>query len=112
MHLASAFQAGAAGVIGTLWPVDDISTALIMMKFYEPYVSKNTQPALALRRAQLWLRDADRRDIDAFLAEMLRLGRLSGEQDLMLRKSLRGASAGKKPYAHPYYWAAFQFYGS
>src|SRR5262245_17914930 len=105
-------QAGAAGVIGTLWPVDDISTALIMMKFYEIYVRKNTQPASALRGAQLWLRDADRRDIDAFLAEMLRSGRLSSEQDLMLRKSLRGDTAREKPYAHPYYWAAFQFYGS
>jgi CHAT domain-containing protein len=83
-----------------------------MMKFYEIYVSKNTQPASALRGAQLWLRDADRRDIDAFLAEMLRSGRLSSEQDLMLRKSLRGDTTREKPYAHPYYWAAFQFYGS
>jgi tetratricopeptide (TPR) repeat protein len=109
---AAFLQAGAAGVIGTLWPVDDISTALIMLKFYELYLSKNIQPALALRRAQIWLRDADAREIDAFLVEMLRSGRLSSDQDLLLRKSVRGDTGGDKPYAHPYYWAAFQFYGS
>ena len=60
-------QAGASGVIGTLWPVDDVSTALIMMKFYELYLAKGTPPALALRHAQLWLRDAGpRRDPQHF----------------------------------------------
>jgi CHAT domain-containing protein len=109
---AAFLQAGAAGVIGTLWPVDDISTALIMLKFYELYLGKNIQPALALRRAQIWLRDADALEIDAFLVEMLRSGRLSSDQDLLLRKSLRGDTGGDKPYAHPYFWAAFQFYGA
>ena len=55
---ATFLQAGAAGVIGTLWPVDDTSTALIMMKFYNLHLANNMEPALALRRAQLWLRDA------------------------------------------------------
>jgi CHAT domain-containing protein len=28
-------QARVPGVVGTLWPVEDFSTALLMMKFYE-----------------------------------------------------------------------------
>jgi tetratricopeptide (TPR) repeat protein len=109
---ATFLQAGSAGVIGTLWPVDDTSTALIMMKFYELYFAKTIEPASALRGAQLWLRDAAVPEIDAFLLEMLRAGRVSAEQRAMLRKSLISGKANEPPYAHPYYWAAFQFYGA
>jgi CHAT domain-containing protein/tetratricopeptide (TPR) repeat protein len=109
---ATFLQAGSAGVIGSLWPVDDTSTALIMMKFYDFYLAKNLEPALALRRAQLWLREATRPQIDAFLTELVQSARLSLSQESLLRKSLTGGTANEKPYAHPYYWAAFQFYGS
>ena len=109
---ATFLQAGAAGVIGSLWPVDDTSTALVMMKFYELHFAKAMEPALALRRAQLWLRDAARSEVGAFLLEMVRSGRLSPSQEAMLRKSLSGGAAHDRPYAHPYYWAAFQFYGA
>jgi len=109
---ATFLQAGSAGVIGSLWPVDDTSTALIMMKFYDFYLAKNLEPALAVRRAQLWLREATRPQIDAFLTEMVQSARLSSPQASMLRKSLTSGTADEKPYAHPFYWAAFQFYGS
>jgi len=42
---ATFLQAGAAGVIGTLWPVDDTSTALIMMKFYNLHFANNMEPS-------------------------------------------------------------------
>ena len=109
---ATFLQAGAAGVIGTLWPVDDTSTALIMMKFYNLHFANSMEPALALRRAQLWLRDAVRPEIDAFLSEMARSGRLPAPHEALLRKSLTSGAGNERPYAHPYHWAAFQFYGS
>ena len=109
---ATFLQAGAAGVIGTLWPVDDTSTALIMMKFYNLHFANNMEPTLALRRAQLWLRDAVRPEIDAFLSEMARSGRLPAPHEALLRKSLTSGAGNERPYAHPYHWAAFQFYGS
>ena len=105
-------QAGAAGVVGTLWPVDDTSTALIMMKFYDLHMAKKTAPALALRQAQLWLRDATRQDVSSFLDDMLRSGRLSSAYADLLRASLTGGAAADRPFSHPFYWAAFQFYGS
>jgi tetratricopeptide (TPR) repeat protein len=109
---ATFLQAGSAGVIGTLWPVDDTSTALVMMKFYELHFARTMEPASALRSAQLWLRDAAVAEIDAFLVQMVRSGRLSSEQEGMLRRSLISGKANEPPYAHPYYWAAFQFYGA
>jgi CHAT domain-containing protein len=105
-------QAGAAGVVGTLWPVDDTSTALIMMKFYDLHLAKKIAPASALRQTQLWLRDATRQDISSFLTDMLRSGRLSSAHGELLRASLTGGTAADKPFNHPFYWAAFQFYGS
>jgi CHAT domain-containing protein len=105
-------QAGASGVIGTLWPVDDVSTALVMMKFYDLYLAKGTPPALALRQAQLWLRDAGREEVLAFLAGMRRLGRLLPQHEAQLAASLSDGSGDAKPFSHPFYWAAFQFYGS
>jgi CHAT domain-containing protein len=105
-------QAGASGVIGSLWPVDDVSTALIMMKFYELYLAKGAPPATALRHAQLWLRDATRDEIVAFLADMQRSGRLLPQHEAQLTASLGGGSGDAKPFNHPFYWAAFQFYGS
>jgi len=51
-------QAGVAGVIGSLWIVDDRSTTMLMRKFYELWRDKKKpfDPAEALREAQLWLR--------------------------------------------------------
>jgi CHAT domain-containing protein len=109
---AAFLQAGAAGVVGTLWPVDDTSTALAMMKFYDLHLANRTMPALALRRAQLWLRDVTRQEVLAFVGDMRRSGRLSPSQEAQVTSSLREGAAHDKPFSHPFYWAAFQFYGS
>ena len=49
--------AGAAGVVASLWRVDDYATALMMTRFYEELVNMPAAPARALRLASLWLRD-------------------------------------------------------
>jgi CHAT domain-containing protein len=50
-------QAGAAGVIGSLWAVPDKTTATLMTRFYQFWQSENEPPAQALRHAQQQLRD-------------------------------------------------------
>lgn len=106
-------QAGAAGVIGTLWPIDDVSTALLMMKVYALHFGGRAAPRDALRKAQIWIRDASHQDLLTFVADMQRGGRLSAAQTAALRASLAQGSSGdaKRPFQHPYYWAAFQYYG-
>jgi CHAT domain-containing protein len=49
--------AGAAGVIASLWSVEDYATSLLMVRFYEALIDKPDDPAQALRIAALWLRD-------------------------------------------------------
>lgn len=50
-------QAGIPGVIGSLWPVGERSTALLMEQFYKNHLGQDKNPAVALWKAQLWLRE-------------------------------------------------------
>jgi len=126
---------GAAGVIGTLWPVSDAATALLMAKFYELHMGQRLASPTALSRAQRWLRESSNTDLAAYARVALRQGRLETrhmteiEQELSedgLKRSRNHAviewgkretkgdkrkpGAGEKlarPYAHPYFWAGF-----
>jgi len=56
--LAAGFlQAGAAGVVSTLWAVNDASTGLLAARFYEHWKGDGMEPPEALAAAQRWLRD-------------------------------------------------------
>ena len=50
-------QAGATGVIGSLWSVPDKATANLMMDFYRFWRADGEPPAQALRLAQQHVRD-------------------------------------------------------
>jgi hypothetical protein len=106
-------QAGVPGVIGTLWSVPDLSTALLMKRFYEEHTRSGTvtrcgdllDPALALARAQQWLRTAQISDIQE---EVVKLG---SERACSVPEYLARAPLGTPPFEHPYYWAPFVLYG-
>lgn len=51
-------QAGTAAVLGSLWPVDDRATYLLMVRFAQEWFPhrEHEPPARALARAQQWLR--------------------------------------------------------
>ena len=107
LGLASAFiAAGAAGVVSTLWEVDDFATALIGSKFYEGMFVANMPPATALREAQLWMRDAADDVIDAYASSRALLRALRGGCHSSV------SSGGSAPYAAPSFWAAFVFSGA
>ena len=99
-------QAGVPGVIGTLWSVDDISTALLMVKFYENFLFGNREehlesglPRESLCCAQNWLRYLSETQIDKLILE--RFSDLRGYARLRAHKT----------FSHPYYWAGFVFVG-
>lgn len=102
---AGFLRAGASAFIGTLWPVADLPTALLMRRFYEYHLTGDPvavdpvpmPPAFALRAAQLWLAQASRRELEAYLA-----GESAAET---------ADAASKKPFSHPYYWAPFVIAG-
>ncbi|WP_448570231.1 CHAT domain-containing protein [Trichothermofontia sp.] len=85
-------QAGVAGAIASLWSVSDLSTMLLLTRFYDLWRRKNLAPAVALRQAQQWLRDTP----DGEIADYAGL--------VTLKRSDR-------TYAHPFHWAAFSYTG-
>jgi CHAT domain-containing protein len=105
-------QAGVPAVVGTLWPVADISTALLLARFYRYHLQDGLDAAMALHQAQAWLRDSTAAEMN--LADWSERcyeasGRTNGDALWWMRYGQ--ANPGEKPFAHPYYWAAFAFSG-
>jgi CHAT domain-containing protein len=107
--------AGVPCVVSSLWAVPELSTALLMERFYQYHRQDRMDIAAALRAAQAWVRglsidkvvtyaeQAYRQAEPAYQARLLaywRRYRYLAQQDPTLR-----------PFAHPYYWAAFTING-
>ena len=111
---AGFLQAGVPAVIGTLWSVDNRSTAMLMDLFYHYLLEEELPPPEALLRAQ---KELSRTTIEALPEKY----RSVHHNDATARASKGGltrapktadASSKKYPYRHPYYWAAFFFTGA
>ncbi len=104
---AGFLQAGSPAVISTLWSVDENSTAMLMERFYEKHLSEGISLSQAIREAQLWLRDVTRQELGGYLKQKGTKEALVAYQEIML-----GGNSTDKLYAHPFYWAAFTFFGA
>jgi CHAT domain-containing protein len=129
---------GAAGVLGTLWPVSDAATALLIAKFYDLHMGGGLSPPTALSQAQAWLRQSTGDDLNDYAKVAMAGGRLHGHQLAAIEHELspevlarsralaqfttgsnepQGAARPAapqgitRPYAHPYFWAGFIYTG-
>jgi CHAT domain-containing protein/tetratricopeptide (TPR) repeat protein len=106
--------AGVPQVVATLWPVNDVSTAVLMAEFYRLLIAEHLDPAVALHRAQAYLRDGTPRQLD--LAGWLeRRYAASGGTDtraVQAARYFRAHPDEDPPFADPYYWAAFTYTGA
>ena len=109
---AGFLQAGVPGVMATLWPVNDRSTAVLVAEFYRLLLTERQDPGNALHEACRFLRDAtapgladwfERRYEDSAGTD---LAAYEAAADFRSRPDL-----GDRPYADPVYWAGFVYTG-
>ena len=111
------FFAGTPSLVMSLWNVPDVSTALLMRRFYANLTAGQTKAA-ALREAKAWLRN-------------LTVGALAklGQEDPLYGRGMPRPYSGltrafgeavrvpsgplveDKPFAHPHFWAGFVLTG-
>ena len=96
--------AGVKNVICSLWRVSDLSTAILMIKFYELFQSEKSV-SLALNQAQSWLRTVDKENLIKWL-DALQL-KPESKQKLRQQLNLGIRSSTYQPFKEAYYWAGF-----
>ncbi len=103
--------AGAPCVVSSLWAVSDLSTALLMERFYRNHLREGMGFAAALREAQVWVRKLGSGEVAQYAEQYYQHFRQKDKMELF--KLIRYYQDQAKqnpvwhPFAHPYYWAAF-----
>lgn len=133
------FHAGLSSLLTTLWPVEEISTALLMFKLHSVWHQhNNTLATLAssLREAQNWLRNVSWKELkqefpdfennvsNCIKAYELLMKNANTSQDERKANKFQQScefyqkvtdwlisESTEKPFWHPYFWAAFQVKG-
>lgn len=109
--------AGSPSVVSSLWTVSDLSTAFLMIKFYEYFSQCNPQEAgavaVALNQAQKWLRNLTTEEFEKLLdkynpqIEQI-FAQIPIKKDrIKARRRLENLKRQSYPFASPFYWAAF-----
>jgi len=107
-------QAGVAGVAASLWWVSDLSTMMLVIRFYDFWRNEGLLISQALRQAQQWLRDTTNYEkvsyFKASIPELMNV-KMPSESARFLYQSVRLADPNARDFAHPFHWAAFYFTG-
>jgi CHAT domain-containing protein len=107
-------QAGVAGIIASLWSVDDLSTTMLITCFYYYWQSEDFPPSQALSKAQRWIRSTTNGEKKAFFATLKTRGDAIIPTSVAdyLYKAVLWSNPAQNNFAHPYYWASFTYVGA
>lgn len=96
--------AGSSSVVSSLWTVSDISTAFLMIKFYENLQSQHSV-SVALNQAQCWLRDLTKIKLEEWITEHQL--KLDSTLRMQVRRRFYNMPDDAHPFQLPFYWAPF-----
>ena len=112
--------AGSPSVVSSLWKVDELPTAFLMIKFYQNLTERPKREAgdvaIALNQAQLWLRNLTGKDAEEFLDSLQPqiervLAELPPGYDFEFEDAVnefrQQVPHKPNPFTNPFYWAAF-----
>jgi len=101
--------AGAQTLIVSLWTVNDVSTAILMERFYINLIEKTMGRADALKEAQYYVRDLTIWNMrGSWLTDKtIEKIRQSSEATGNYLKNLKQRKNSDRPFEHPQYWGAF-----
>src|SRR5260370_1538441 len=106
-------QAGVAGIIASLWSVNELSSMLLVVRFYDLWCDEGLTPIEALRQAQIWVRDTTNKEkADYFKGYLPEFA--VNKPPKAIANDLYQLLMMQRPeqrFEHPYYWAAFGFTG-
>jgi CHAT domain-containing protein/tetratricopeptide (TPR) repeat protein len=102
-------SAGASSVIASLWPVDDLSTELLMINFYKRHIKDGLHPSKALSEAQTILRNITYSDVANYLVNESSLNYI--DKLFVFSNFILDHNPDDKPFVHPYHWAGFYYTG-
>jgi CHAT domain-containing protein len=109
-------QARARCVVSSLWAVNDLSTALLMDRFYRELggaLAGEPKPvAIALHAAQEWLRNLTLAEVRGILVQWMATTTAEDLQNVLIVHFMALGQRGEHPFAHPHYWAGFQAHGA
>ena len=96
--------AGSPSVVSRLWDINDLSTALLMIKFYQN-LQIGLTVAVALNQAQLWLRDITKIELE----QLINVNQLPLNPTVRmdLRRRFYRFRDDQQPFREPFHWAAF-----
>ncbi|MEG3900035.1 MULTISPECIES: CHAT domain-containing tetratricopeptide repeat protein [unclassified Microcoleus] len=94
--------AGSLNVVSTLWSVDDLATAIFMIKFYQE-LHHERFVAVAVNAAQNWMRAVSKQDLKIWVESL----KLDETWMTAFNKRLSYWPEDKPPFRNPKFWAAF-----
>ncbi|MBO3460149.1 CHAT domain-containing protein [Aetokthonos hydrillicola Thurmond2011] len=103
--LSSGFiYAGSPSVVCSLWSVNDLATAFLMIQFYN-LLRTSTSVAVALNQAQLWLRDVTMTELENWIEENQLP--LRPTIKIVISRLFRQIPDDARLFKEPFWWAGF-----
>ena len=106
---------GVPCVVSSLWAVTDLSTAVLMERFYRNHLNGGMSFAAALREAQVWVRELTAGEVAEYAEQCYRHSnqgnKIESFKYMRYYRNLASQNTTLRPFAHPYFWAAFTVNG-